>query len=93
MVNRIDIILKDDIVREEYGLGANAQRPVYRPVNKLRENSDAVIRYLGEVLKKRYGMKMDSVFMDWTSLFFEAPQQGIVRVEYSGNHRPDRPRI
>ncbi len=29
--------------------------------------------------------------MDWTSLFFEAPQQGIVRVGYSRDHRPDRP--
>ncbi len=42
-------------------------------------------------MKKQYGVKMDTVFMDWTSLFFEAPQQGIVRVGYSRDHRPDRP--
>ena len=36
---------------------------------------------------------MDTVFMDWTSLFFEAPQQGIVRVGYSRGRRPDRPQV
>ena len=92
-VNRIDRILEDDVVREEYGLGSNAPRSVYRTVDRLGENSDAIVRYLGEVLKKRYGVKMDTVFMDWTSLFFEAPQQGIVRVGYSRDHRPDRPQV
>ncbi len=51
------------------------------------------MRYLGVVLKRKYGVKMDTVFMDWTSLFFEAPQQGIVRVGYSRDHRPDRPQV
>ncbi|WP_400208714.1 hypothetical protein [Methanomethylophilus alvi] len=37
------------------------------------------MKYLGGVLEKKYGVKMDTVFMDRTSLFFEAPRQGIVR--------------
>ena len=92
-VNRIDRILEEDVVREEYGLGANAPRSVYRTVERLGENSDAIVRYLGEELKTRYGVKTDTVFMDRTSLFFEAPQQGIVRVGYSRDHRPDRPQV
>lgn len=92
-VNRIDRILEEDAVREEYGLGANAPRSVYRTVKRLGVNSDAIVRYLGDVLKRKYGVKMDTVFMDWTSLFFEAPQQGIVRVGYSRDHRPDRPQV
>ena len=92
-VNRIDRILEDDVVREEYGLGSNAPRSVYRTVDRLGENSDVIVRYLGEVLKKRYGVKMDAVFMDWISLFFEAPHQGIVREGYSRDHRPDRPQV
>ena len=79
-VNRIDRILEEDVIRAEYGLDANAPRSVYRTVERLGENSDAIVKYLGGVLKKKYGVKMDTVFMDWTSLFFEAPQQGIVRV-------------
>lgn len=90
-VSRIDRILEEDVIRGEYGLGANAPRSVYRTVDRLGENSDTIVRYLGKVLKKQYGVKMDTVFMDWTSLFFEAPQQGIVRVGYSRDHRPDRP--
>ncbi len=92
-VNRIDRILEEDAVREEYGLCANAPRSVYRTVKRLGVNSDAIVRYLGDVLKRKYGVKMDTVFMDWTSLFFEAPQQGIVRVGYSRDHRPDRPQV
>ena len=90
-VSRIDRILEEDVIRGEYGLGANAPRSVYRTVDRLGENSDTIVRYLGKVLKKQYGVKTDTVFMDRTSLFFEAPQQGIVRVGYSRDHRPDRP--
>lgn len=92
-VNRIDRILEEDVIREEYGLGASAPKSVYRTVDRLGKNSDAVVRFLGDVLKRKYGVKMDTVFMDWTSLFFEAPQQGIVRVGYSRDHRPDRPQV
>ena len=81
------------MIRAEYGLDANAPRSVYRTVERLGENSDAIVKHLGSVLKKKYGVKMDTVFMDWTSLFFEAPQQGIVRVGYSRDHRPDRPQV
>lgn len=92
-VSRIDRILEEDVIRGEYGLGANAPRSVYRTVDRLGENSDTIVRYLGKVLKKQYGVKMDTVFMDRTSPFSEAPQQGIVRVGYSRDHRPDRPQV
>ena len=92
-VNRIDRILETDVIRTEYGLGANAPRSIYRTIERLGENSDVIVKYLGNVLKTKYGVKMDTTFMDWTSLFFEAPQQGIVRVGYSRDHRPDRPQV
>ena len=92
-VNGIDGILEEDVVRAEYGLGANAPRSVYRTVERPGENSDAIVKYLGGVLKKKYGVKMDTVFMDRTSLFFEAPRQGIVRAGYSRDYRPDRPQV
>jgi len=92
-VNRLDRVLSNDMVREEYGLGANAPRSVYRTVERLGRNSDAIVSYLGDVLKRKYGVRMDTVFMDWTSMYFEAPQKGIVRVGYSRDHRPDKPQV
>ncbi|HKM13349.1 MAG TPA: hypothetical protein VJY42_00265, partial [Candidatus Methanomethylophilaceae archaeon] len=92
-VNRLGRVLSDDMVREEYGLGANAPRSVYRTVERLGRNSNAIVSYLGDVLKRKYGVRMDAVFMDWTSMYFEAPQKGIVRVGYSRDHRPDKPQI
>ena len=92
-VNRLDRILSNDTVREEYGLGANAPRSVYRTVERLGRNSDEIVSFLGNVLKKKYGVGMDTVFMDWTSMYFEAPQNGIVRVGYSRDKRPDRPQV
>ena len=91
-VNGIDRILEEDVVRAEYGLGANAPRSVYRTVERPGKDSDAIVKYLGGVLEK-YGVKMDTVFMDRTSLFFEAPRQGIVRAGYSRDHRLDRPQV
>lgn len=92
-VNGIDGILEEDVVRAEYGPGANAPRSVYRTVERPGEDSDAIVNYLGGVLEKKYGVKMDTVFRDRTSLFFEVPRQGIVRVGYSRDHRPDRPQV
>lgn len=31
--------------------------------------------------------------MDWTSMYFEAPQNKFVRVGHSRDHRPDRPQV
>lgn len=72
-VNRIDKILVEDVIREEYGLGARVSRSVYCTLGRLGENSNAVVRSLRDVLKKRYDVMMDAVFMGWTSLFFEPP--------------------
>ena len=66
-VNRLDRLLENDIVRAEYGLDANAPRSVYRTVERLGRSSDAIVSFLGDVLKRRYGVRMDTVFMDWTS--------------------------
>jgi len=92
-VNRLDRLLDNNIVRGEYGLDANAPRSIYRTVERLGKNSDHIISFLGTVLKRSYGVKMDTVFMDWTSMYFEASQKGIVRVGYSRDHRSDRPQV
>jgi len=90
-MNCSDRMLDNDIVRGEYGSNANAPRSIYRAVERLGRNSDAIVSFLGDVLKKRYGVGMDTVFMDRASMYFEASQKDIVRVGYSRDHRPDRP--
>ena len=92
-VNRSDRMSDNDIVRGEYGSNANAPRPICRTVERLGRNSDAIVSFLGDVLKKRYGVGMDTVFMDRASMYFEASQKGIVRVGCSRYHRPDRPQV
>ena len=92
-VNRLDRILSDDIVRAEYGLGGGAARSVYRTVERIGARSDEIVRKLGETVQRSYGIGMDTAFLDWTSMYFEAPQRDIVRVGYSRDHRPDRPQV
>ena len=92
-IERLDRFLSDSIVREEYGLGGSASKSIYRTVERIGMNSDAIVGYIAESMKRGYGVGMDTVFMDWTSMYFEAPQNGIVRIGYSRDRRPDRPQV
>jgi transposase len=91
-VNRPDRMPEDDVVRKEYGLDADA-RSVYRTVERLGRNINAIVQHSGKVLKERFGVTMGTIFMDWTSMYFEAPVGHIVRFGYSRDHRPDRPQV
>ncbi len=82
-INRLDRILADEHVRKEYGLDRSAPRSIRRTVERLGRNSDAIVRFLGDVMKQRYGVGMDTVFMDWTSMYFEAPENALVRLGFS----------
>lgn len=79
--------------RTEYGLGGGAARSVCRTVERVEEHSNEIVQFLGRRLKQSYGAGMDAVFIDWTSMYFEAPQNDFVRVEYSRDHRLDRPQV
>ncbi len=92
-VERLDRSMKNPDVREEYGLGDGASKSIYRTVERIGERSDDIVRFLGSRLKGSYGIGMDTVFVDWTSMYFEAPQRQFVRVGYSRDHRPDRPQV
>ncbi|KQM11347.1 hypothetical protein AOA80_09400 [Methanomassiliicoccales archaeon RumEn M1] len=92
-VNRLDRLLDDETVREEHGLGGGASRSIYRTVERIGRKSDDIVRFIGDALRARYGVGMDTVFMDWTSMYFEAEQNKFVRVGYSRDHRPDRPQV
>jgi len=91
-VNRMDRMLEDPVIREEYGLVSDA-RSIYRTIERIGRRSDDIVKFLGRVLKDRYGVGMETVFLDWTSLYFEAPPNDVVRFGYSRDHRPDRPQV
>ena len=92
-VNRLDRLMERKEFRSEYGLGSGAARSIYRTVERIGNRSDEIVRFLGKRLKQSYGVGMDTVFVDWTSMYFEAPQNSFIRVGYSRDHRPDRPQI
>lgn len=56
-IGRLDRIMGDGRVREEYGPGGSASRSVYRTVERIGRNSDEIVRFFGEELKKRYGVR------------------------------------
>ena len=82
-VNRLDRMMERKEFRTEYGLGSGAARSVYRTVERVGEHSDEIVRFLGKRLKQAYGIGMDTVFLDWTSMYFEAPQNDFIKVGYS----------
>lgn len=92
-LSRLDRMLEDERVRAEYGLGGSAPRSVYRTVERPGENMEGIVSFLAETLRRRYGVTMGTVFMDRTSRCFEAPQNDVVRVGYSRDHRGDRPQV
>lgn len=92
-INRLDRILADEHVRKEYGLERSAARSIYRTVERLGKHSDHIVRYLGDVMRNHYGVGMDIVFMDWTSMYFEAQGTIFVRSGHSRDLRPDRPQV
>ena len=93
-VNRIDAILDNEDVRAEYGLGATSPKSLYRTVERLGRNVDMIVSHLGRQLTTRYGVTLGNVLMDWTSMYFEAPDKGtVVRFGHIRDHRPDRPQV
>ena len=91
-INRLDRMLENADIRKEYGLNGDA-RSIYRTVERLGRNSDTIVRFLGSVVKEQYDVTMETIFMDWTSMYFEASPNDVIRFGYSRDHRPDRPQV
>ncbi|MCX6666198.1 MAG: IS1634 family transposase [Euryarchaeota archaeon] len=66
---------------------------LYRGLGIIGENRHLILRHLLHVLKNEHGVGLDMVFMDWTSVYFEAKPTDIIKYGYSRDHRPDRPQI
>lgn len=66
---------------------------LYRSLATLGENKHRILSHLRRVLKEEYDVGLDMVFMDWTSVYFEAKPSEYIKYGHSRDHRPDRPQV
>jgi transposase len=66
---------------------------LYRCLEKIGENRHLILSHILNALKRHHGVGLDMVFLDWTSVHFEAMPSEILRYGYSRDHRPDRPQV
>lgn len=66
---------------------------VYRELDRLSKQEEALQLFLYEQLKRREKMSTDAFFYDITSSYFEGSQCVIASLGYSRDHRPDKEQI
>jgi len=66
---------------------------LYRGLEKIGENRHHILQHILLTLKNDYDVGLDMVFMDWTSIHFEAQPTDLIKYGYSRDHRPDRPQV
>jgi len=65
----------------------------YRCLEKIGTNRHSILRHILHTLKNHHGVGLDMVFIDWTSIHFEAMLSDLIKYGYSRDHRPDRPQV
>ena len=65
----------------------------YRCLEKIGTNRHSILHHILHTLKNHHGVGLDMVFMDWTSIHFEAMLSDLIKYGYSRDHRPDRPQV
>jgi len=66
---------------------------LYRGLAILGENRHLILSHLLRILKDQYDVGLDMVFIDWSTVYFEAKPSDYIKYGYSRDHRPDRPQI
>lgn len=66
---------------------------VYRELDRIAKQEDALQVFLYEQLKRRQRIHSDAFFYDITSSYFEGSRCVLARLGYSRDHRPDREQI
>ena len=78
---------------KELRLDSFGKDALYRGLEKIGEHRHHILQHLLHVLKNEFNVGLDMVFMDWTSIHFEAQPTSLIQYGYSRDHRPDRPQI
>ena len=66
---------------------------LYRALEKIGEHRHQILHHILRTLKNEHDVGLDMVFMDWTSIHFEAQPTNLIQYGYSRDHRPDRPQV
>jgi len=66
---------------------------LYRGLGTIGMNRHHILHHLLLTLRNQFDVGMDMVFMDWTSIHFEAQPHDLIQYGYSRDHRPDRPQV
>ncbi len=81
------------LLLQELHLNTFGKDALYRGLGIIGRNRHQILYHLLFVLKNQYGIGLDMVFMDWTSIHFEAKISDLIRYGKSRDHRPDRPQV
>lgn len=66
---------------------------LYHALEKIGAHRHQSLYHILLTLKNEYDVGLDMVFMDWTSIHFEAQPSDLIQYGYSRDHRPDRPQV
>lgn len=93
-INRLEDVIEDNDVRAEYGLSEDVDKnDLYRVGQILGENMDPIIRHMNTVLKSKFGLEYNKVFMDRSATYLDGKPTKLVRFGHSKDHRSDRPQV
>ncbi len=81
------------LLLQELHLDPFGKDALYRGLEKIGEHRHQILHHLLQILKNEYDVGLDMVFIDWTSIHFEAQPTDLIQYGYSRDHRPDRPQV
>jgi transposase len=92
-VSRCHQWMNNPLLLEYLQLSDFGNDALYRGLGIIGENRHLILSHLLHVLKNEHGVGLDMVFMDWSSIHFEAKPTDLIKYGYSRDHRPDRPQV
>lgn len=92
-VNRCHQWMTNPLFLEYLQLSDFGDDALYRGLGILGENRHLILRHLLHIFKQEHDVGLDMVFLDWTSIHFEAKLTELIKYGYSRDHRPDRPQV
>lgn len=93
-INRMEDILDNPHRREIYGLDEDVDKnDLYRTGRRLGESIDLIVEHLDRVLKDKFDISFEKVFMDWSATYIDGKPTDLVRFGHTKDHRPDRPQV
>jgi transposase len=81
------------LLLQELNLDPFGKDALYRGLEIIGQNRHHILHHILITLKTEFDVGLDMVFMDWTSIHFEAKISDLIRYGKTRNHRPDRPQV